>query len=179
MAQAGLGRLLISLDGATSERHESLRGKAGSFDRAIAAIGHAARAGLDVHVVIVASETNVEEAVDIVRIAYGAGARGVQVRPLVVAGNAIFSDVQPAATTAQNGVAAQARILGLRADVVQDSLVNCTCGVTAVTLRPNGDVSLCPYRDDRLGNILETPMHAPWQAAQAARSSHGCVAKLV
>jgi MoaA/NifB/PqqE/SkfB family radical SAM enzyme len=40
---------------------------------------------------------------------------------------------------------------------------SCSCGVTQLTLRPNGDVSVCPYSSDVLGNLTEITLTDLWK----------------
>ncbi|WP_254769276.1 radical SAM protein [Salinilacihabitans rarus] len=50
LADAGVERLAVSLDGATPERHDAFRGEAGTFEAAIRAARHAREAGISTQV---------------------------------------------------------------------------------------------------------------------------------
>lgn len=40
---------------------------------------------------------------------------------------------------------------------------SCSCGVTQLTVRPNGDVSLCPYSSHVIGNLTSTSLKDLWK----------------
>ncbi|AXR77042.1 radical SAM protein [Natrarchaeobaculum sulfurireducens] len=50
LADAGVGRVAVSLDGATAERHDAFRGETGTFDTALEAASAASELGLSIQV---------------------------------------------------------------------------------------------------------------------------------
>jgi len=61
LAYAGLETLLVSLDGATSRTHDSIRGKAGAFERTVQSVRDARQLGLTVRVLFNVMRANCEE----------------------------------------------------------------------------------------------------------------------
>ena len=61
MADAGLKRMAVSLDGASPETHDAFRGKSGSFEETIRAVGDARAAGLPVQVNTIVCRQTVDE----------------------------------------------------------------------------------------------------------------------
>ncbi|NGM67585.1 TIGR04053 family radical SAM/SPASM domain-containing protein [Natronolimnobius sp. AArcel1] len=61
LADAGLTRMAVSLDGATPEHHDDFRGESGSFDETIAAVEDARAVGLPVQVNTTVCEATVDE----------------------------------------------------------------------------------------------------------------------
>ncbi len=60
-ADAGVGRMALSLDGATPERHDSFRGEEGTFDVAMRAAKHARDVGLSIQINTTVTARTVEE----------------------------------------------------------------------------------------------------------------------
>jgi heme b synthase len=61
MADAGIQRISISLDGATRERHDAFRGVAGAFDGALQGIRHAREAGVEFQINTTITKANLAE----------------------------------------------------------------------------------------------------------------------
>jgi AdoMet-dependent heme synthase len=71
----GLARMAISLDGATAESHDLFRGIPGTFDRAIVALEHAQKIGLETQLQTTVTRRNMSELRDIARICEDVGTR--------------------------------------------------------------------------------------------------------
>jgi heme b synthase len=74
MADAGIQRISISLDGASAEKHDAFRGVEGAFDGALRGIGLIKRAGIDFQVNTTVTRANLEEIPRIEDLAVGLGA---------------------------------------------------------------------------------------------------------
>ena len=61
MADAGIKRISISLDGATAERHDQFRGVPGAFDGALQGIDYAKAAGIEFQINTTITQSNLEE----------------------------------------------------------------------------------------------------------------------
>ncbi|OVE85676.1 TIGR04053 family radical SAM/SPASM domain-containing protein [Natronolimnobius baerhuensis] len=61
LADAGLTRMAVSLDGATPDSHDDFRGEDGSFDETLAAVEHARAVGLPVQVNTTVCDATVDE----------------------------------------------------------------------------------------------------------------------
>lgn len=90
LKRAGLRQIQVSLDGAQAITHEKLRGREGSFDRAIQAIENAREAGFPV-VAIAFSPTrfNCDEFRQVVDIVEKLGVLQIRVQPLMLMGRAV------------------------------------------------------------------------------------------
>ena len=71
----GLARMAISLDGATAETHDAFRGIPGTFDRAIVALKHAQKIGLETQLQTTVTRRNMHELRDVARICEETGTR--------------------------------------------------------------------------------------------------------
>jgi MoaA/NifB/PqqE/SkfB family radical SAM enzyme len=71
----GLARMAISLDGATAESHDTFRGITGTFDRAVEALQHAQRIGLDTQQQTTVTRRNMGELRDIAKIVEDTGGK--------------------------------------------------------------------------------------------------------
>lgn len=74
MADAGIKRISISLDGATREKHDQFRGVEGAFDGALNGIRNAKAAGIEFQINTTITQTNLEEIPRIQELAIGLGA---------------------------------------------------------------------------------------------------------
>ncbi len=74
MADAGIKRISISLDGATKESHDSFRGVDGAFDSALRGIGLAKDAGIEFQINTTITKTNLDEIPKIQELAVNLGA---------------------------------------------------------------------------------------------------------
>jgi MoaA/NifB/PqqE/SkfB family radical SAM enzyme len=79
----------VSLDGGTAEVHDKIRGRAGSFDRAIRAIQAFKRHGIDeVSVACTFNQLNKHTLMDVVEACHRAGVDKLRVQPVVSVGSA-------------------------------------------------------------------------------------------
>jgi radical SAM protein len=88
----GLARMAISLDGATAQSHDEFRGIPGTFDRAIVALKHAQKIGLDTQQQTTVTRRNKHELRDIARIVEDTGGRMWSLFFLVTMGRADTGD---------------------------------------------------------------------------------------
>ena len=61
MADSGIKRISVSLDGATKESHDNFRGVAGAFDGAIRGIQIAKEAGIDFQINTTITKANLDQ----------------------------------------------------------------------------------------------------------------------
>ena len=71
----GLARMAISLDGATARRHDLFRGISGTFERAIIALEHARKIGLETQLQTTVTRRNMHELRDIAKICEAVGTK--------------------------------------------------------------------------------------------------------
>lgn len=74
MAESGIKRISISLDGATRERHDLFRGVEGAFESALNGIANAKAAGIEFQINTTIIRTNVDEIPKIMELAVQTGA---------------------------------------------------------------------------------------------------------
>jgi heme b synthase len=74
MAEAGIQRLSVSLDGADAESHDRFRGVEGAFDGAVRGIRHAKAAGIDFQINTTITKTNLDQIPKILELAESLGA---------------------------------------------------------------------------------------------------------
>jgi len=74
MAEAGIQRISISLDGASAEIHDAFRGVPGAFEGALRGIAHAQKAGIAFQINTTVSRVNLEQIPKILALAENLGA---------------------------------------------------------------------------------------------------------
>jgi heme b synthase len=74
MAESGIRRISISLDGATAEKHDRFRGVEGAFEGALRGIGFAKEAGIEFQINTTITQANLEEISAIQELAVSLGA---------------------------------------------------------------------------------------------------------
>jgi heme b synthase len=95
IADVGIQRVSISLDGATAATHDAFRGQAGSFDAALRGMQHLRDAGVSVQVNVTITRHNEHEVDDLLALAQSRGADAFHVFMLVPVGcGAEISDSQ-------------------------------------------------------------------------------------
>jgi heme b synthase len=86
IADCGIQRVSVSLDGATAATHDAFRGLPGSFDATLRGFDALRRAGVSVQVNVTASRYNLAEIEDILNLALARGADAFHVFVLVPVG---------------------------------------------------------------------------------------------
>lgn len=88
----GIARMAISLDGATAESHDEFRGIPGTFERAMVALRHAQKIGLDVQYQTTVTKRNINELEQIARLGAELGVKMWSLFFLIVTGRAAAED---------------------------------------------------------------------------------------
>lgn len=78
----------VSLDGASSETHDSIRGVKGAFTRSISALRELAKHGATTQVIMTLTRTNICEIGPIIRLAGELGVSSLKINPVVPCGRA-------------------------------------------------------------------------------------------
>lgn len=86
IADSGIARVAVSLDGATAEVHNKLRQLKGSFERAIEGIGHLHKKDVAFQINVTLTKRNAEQLDDIYALAESLGAVAVHIFMLVPVG---------------------------------------------------------------------------------------------
>jgi heme b synthase len=74
MAESGIKRISVSIDGATAEQHDRFRGVKGAFEGALAGIENARTAGIEFQINTTITKTNLDQIPDILKLAEKLGA---------------------------------------------------------------------------------------------------------
>jgi len=162
----------ISIDG-LYDVHDWLRGRQGSFRRAIEAIHYLMDEGVQVNIAFVATKANLNQYPDVVRLAVSLGVTSVGVGPLIASGNAYDRRelwLSPADIRTLESMIAnmRAKYPTLRTGYVDyfryfrrcvaEHLPNST-----LNIQPNGEVKGCPHLPIVIGNLHRNSLREIWQ----------------
>jgi sporulation killing factor system radical SAM maturase len=173
-AALGNVRCQVSVDGA-EDRHDTLRGRPGSYRAALSTIERLSKAGVDVVVAMTVTPTNHEDVATVLRQVSDAGARGFRAGAVVpvdrgAAPGFVLDAQQVAEVNRQFG---RARALGCDLDAVgwdecsglDDELAATglqvefrTPGYLSWHVMPTGKVTPCQIEREPLGDILAEPL---------------------
>ena len=178
LKEAGLVGTQVSVDGATAATHERVRGKKGSFERALAAVEHFANAGFtDISVAFSPTSFNVEEFGDVERIVRDRGCTNVRLQPLMPLGRS-FADLDILPTPQQyRRLVAEVRRIDRNGDhrvdygdpvehliAFRSIVMDC---VTFVGVAANGGIEPSPYLPIVVGNVRRHKFSEYWDAGLA------------
>jgi heme b synthase len=193
--EAGIQRVSISLDGATSENHDHFRGVVGAYAGAMDGIRYLKEAGLDFQINTTVTKRNLGEIVDILQLAIRLGAVAHHIFLLVPTGRGrelAHEEVAPeeyertltwfAEQDHQVPIQLKAtcapqyyRIVHQRGGAKElkghgESLHTftrgCLGGISFCFLSHRGDVQPCGYLEVIGGNIRERPFQEIWERAE-------------
>lgn len=168
--------LLISLHGATPATHEAFSGVQGSFERVVANIQRATKAGLSVTISAVIHRRNLDQFEAILALARDLGTDHVVF-------NRYLGPKNPAIEPTDDQLRqAVLQIEALRQDgarvkfgncipqcFVESSSTGCLSGVAYCTIYPWGNMRPCNHSSLKCGNLLEQPVEEAWQSAEMQR----------
>jgi MoaA/NifB/PqqE/SkfB family radical SAM enzyme len=189
LARAGLTSALVSLDAAGAAEHDARKGRPGAFDRAVAGIAAARRAGLLVGIASVLRPGDVEA---------GALGRLCDLGKDLRVNQVLFFDAVPtggyvdrtdlawgdpqleAIVDACTAYQARADYPGVHSYAHSKSArgVGCAGGVSQLYVSARGEVCPCDFDPASVGNVREAPLHALWDrfaaAGRSCTSLDGC-----
>ena len=175
--QPKLRRVQVSLEGATAETNDAVRGT-GSFDSTIKAIRHMSKAGIDVSIMTTISRLNCTEIPEVIKLAGDEGAVTLALERLIPegAGEGLTDQVlssdelrnlyEQVYAIAING--APVRVLLYRplfALIAPDDHTMgalCSAGNNALTIMPDGTVYPCRRLPIPIGNVLTDGLFKIW-----------------
>jgi len=191
LLETQISQMVVSIDG-LEETHDRVRGKQGSFKRAIRAVRLLSEAGFDVNVTACLQRTNVHEIDALVDCVVEAGACRVKLRPMVAEGrgrDAFDSDgltiaeverIQPTIRKKKEQYRGRASVVH-RLAATEVGVCACdynperpgviaqfkgTCGIGRLQCYVRVDGGVTPnstLRDHVLDNIYERPFRQIWQ----------------
>ena len=192
IAAAGIKGLSLSLDSLDPDVHDRFRGVQGAWDNTVEGSEVLRCAGLPFIIQTTIGDHNADEILEIARMAHRLGARVFNLYFLVPAGRGAFiSDITP-----QKYEETLQRLIAMQKEFAGAMLVNAKCaphfqrvlyerdpsspflkafaggaggcpaGTHYVGIRPNGDVTPCPYLPVYGGNLREKSFREIWEASE-------------
>lgn len=192
ISDAGIKGLSLSLDSLDPLTHDRFRGVEGAWNNTIEGSAVLRRAGLPFIIQTTIGEHNAGELLDIARLAHRLGARVFNLYFLVPTGRgAYISDITP-----QRYEETLQDLIEIQGEFAGEMLVNAKCaphyqrvlyerdpdspflksfsagaggcpaGTHYVGIRPNGDVTPCPYLPVYGGNLRETSFREIWESSE-------------
>jgi MoaA/NifB/PqqE/SkfB family radical SAM enzyme len=183
---SGLSALYVSLDSAEETVHDDIRGMKGSYKRVINGIREARKANLDVRLSTVVSKINYIHLEEIVGVATELGVSVIQFKRYRPSGNGFLNrdlyelsleEVQ----MVKHKILQFENLYSVKSEVhfgVESDEKGCPCGITTLTIRPNGDVSPCSYEGNVVGNVMNQELSKIWTEApvlKELREGKGCL----
>ncbi|MBW4647347.1 MAG: radical SAM protein [Kastovskya adunca ATA6-11-RM4] len=187
LKEAGLGTLSFSIDSPFLKYHDELRNKSGSYSRVLEGIRSANRVGLKVHFSTTITVENHEYISEFVSLAEQELISEINFKLFRAAGNGLvlkdrFSIKQDVLEDLIARVDDSRKKSKVKISMYgSESGENCSCGNTTLTLRPNGDLVICPYSGDSIGNILKQTLSEVWlnssELSERRREPNKCFGK--
>lgn len=176
----------VSLDGATAETHDYIRGK-GVFNKAVKAIKLLEQTGVDTMITMTFMKANIKETEKIVQLAKELGVSSVLFNAVRLKGRAEenIDDIKIPAEDVMPGLMQAwktSRKMGIKTSMesmwVSVKQLNyrnlCGAGRVALSIAPNGDVYPCDafYGEEafKAGNIRERPLVKIWRDSPATKA---------
>ncbi len=167
LKEIGIRRVNISIDG-FEETHDMLRGRKGSFKRAVRAVEMFSEEGFVTHVQCTISNLNKDEVVELAEFITAKGAKVFKAVPVTPIGRASiemmikpkeYAEILRRLTTLiEKGVRVR-RVFGLIPEKIPGTKIY-ECGALrhCVDIAANGDVYPCSFLPLKIGNIYEQPL---------------------
>lgn len=196
MTAAGIKGVSLSLDALDPETHDHFRGVQGAWDNTVRGSEVLRNAGLPFIVQTTIGDHNADDILEIARLAHRLGARVFNLYFLVPTGRGVYvSDITP-----QTYEDTLQRLIDIQGEFAGKMLVNAKCaphyqrvlyehdpespflksfaggaggcpaGTHYVGIRPNGDVTPCPYLPVYGGNLRDTSFRDIWESSDVFTS---------
>ena len=188
---SGLDMIYFSLDGATEETNDYIRGVPGGFEKtfeAIKLLREKRHSKPRIFVNCTVNNKNVTELIDLVKISKDAGVDGVTIQPAHSCEEMEFKMPEELKLSKENIPLFERQLEVLEKDysdmfpMMQDyfklfgTFINnpsslyryrCVAAYTTVQIHPNGDVYSCPVAFEKMGNLMESPFEKIWFSPKA------------
>jgi MoaA/NifB/PqqE/SkfB family radical SAM enzyme len=188
LCSAGLNSLILSIDGITAEEHDDVRGKKGSFNKVIETLTKVSKSKLEISTSITLTAQNFDKLNQFVNLVASTGAHSINFKLFRPAGNGytnrhLFELTDSKVDTIRKEIRRLQKEDRIKLHLYQnEESKSCSCGNEMLTLRPNGDLSLCPYSNIIVGNLIDKPLKEIWLNSpvlkQKRESSCGCIGEL-
>jgi radical SAM protein with 4Fe4S-binding SPASM domain len=180
LSDAGIRAIAISLDSDDAATHDSFRGLAGVWHRAVQAIGHCRDAGIAVQSNMSVMRSAISDVGEVIGLGTSLGVRDYQLFFPVPTGRA--RQIEPRSPEEYEELIRQILIRYRDSDLnirptcapqfrrIAEGLGitaspwgrGCLAGITYCRIFANGDVTPCPYLPVSAGNVRTTPFHEIW-----------------
>ncbi len=175
LANADINHIEISFDGLSSYTHESSRGQ-GTYAHALQAIRHAQQAGIPrVGIVWTVHTDNFDELKLLPKLMRELGVQECYVSRFKKTG--LHGKVAPFDSINAEAIQVlQYQLYTWKEEFPELTIVllsECSCGRTSIVLGDNGDVRLCTFSYQRIGNIKKTPLLEIWRSITAGLPESG------
>ncbi|SFU16728.1 radical SAM additional 4Fe4S-binding SPASM domain-containing protein [Pseudovibrio denitrificans] len=181
LQELGVSNVSVSLDGATAENHDAIRGLPGIFKKACAAIQHLAEAGVRVTVNYTPMKPNLSEAQDLIALAYRLGAEKINLTEYVYTtrgGVELMPSPQELGTLLDTWIKAGQKWKGkidvdwhdcrvglLLPGAEADPYKGCGAGYTHCRITVDRDVTPCVVLPVPVGNLKQQSFAEIWRSA--------------
>jgi len=163
-----VGMVSVSVDGATKALHDQIRNRTGSFDLACNAIKLLVDRGIHTVMTFTVHKQNMHEIEEVITLARTLSANEVNIKIFRSAGNGkVLEDIFALSPKQKKSLSQQIKELKKTSDIKISTFGNfagavCSCGNTTLTLRPNGDLVVCPYTNQIAGNLKDKTLSDIW-----------------
>lgn len=187
---SGVSSVIVSLDSTDAQRHDSIRGKKGSYDRALEAVINCMSAGLPCCISATLMKCNTSDIAALAKLSKSLGLSTFQVNRFVPIGRG-KQNRNELELTAKEYLESLAEINRLRREMKslfiqichdpQETIVGgtepgqkgggCIAGKGWAVITPTGDLLPCPFYPAKIGNVLEKPLSELWRTSPFARET--------
>lgn len=188
LCQAGLSKLIVSLDDARETEHDASRGREGSYDAVLQALQACAGTELPVALSVVLTRKNFDQLSKIIDLAEEYGCVGVELKRLRLQGAAAAQEDLELSSEQVKELYQQIPLLRKKTKLAVSLVYNeepfedidagCPCGRTSLALMSDGTLAACVYSPTPLGNALTESISSIWKNSpqlQRMRTSFCCV----
>lgn len=173
LREAGLDGVYVSLDSADAATHDSIRGLAGLYDKALRGIDSALKTGMSVGISLCLTPERFAggEFDRMLELARKLGVHEVTVFDAMPSGraqhqadlmdNEVWKEDLILRSERYNQDCAYPGVL-VHAYTVSHRSVGCSCGTSYFYLTPYGDITSCDFNHRGFGNLLEEPLYVIW-----------------
>lgn len=190
--------LQISLDGASFTTHDTMRGKSGSFAKALSAIHLCQREDIDLSVSMTMTQLNSQEIFDLITMCRELGIPTLKIRRFIAEGRGL-EKIDDLDLTREETRMFVRLVAGMKERLQSDLVLNvdqapfqilcnpeitdtylnssedricggCSAGVSICVVGAQGDVRPCPSLEVGVGNIREESLSEIWSSAAVLRN---------
>ena len=183
---AGVKDVQVSLDGATEETHDLVRGK-GNFKKAIEGIKNIVSVGLLGEIMFTLHKQNAKEVPAIIDLAASLGAKRIGIERLVPIGRGskelpdsvltpeelhnVYAFVGRRKSELKDKIIIATNrplwcLVGQELEKTDDFVGSCAAGLSTMTVLPNGDVMPCRRMNLVIGNLKEKSLFDIWYSTE-------------